>query len=1071
MSDVPLQDDLLVRNALVRIGVNASVKWTRQCIEYKRRSLSSSGTTFSGHSSDPTDQLAQFIYEMYLLADFRTIEPRPLLPSTLNTPHKQRLFTVSSGTAVDGGKGGAILQILEIQDIGISSLAMLESCESIGVEGEQPGGFLVGKTLPKGGTYLLDLTDGVRMIKAMVVRPIDGIAVEMKLGTKIRVKDVEVRHGILQLSPSNTALLGGEVASMNRHPRRLVIMNQMKKKLGLPLDSLPLTSVTAQPVPAPQNPRVSSIGSRTWRNSQSSVVAQDAVPLQPTSRSAPSSEPLQHHGNTPKATFTQSDNPYLGFRSNSNSAATTDKISVVSHQTTSHEDEYQRLQRESEPQWDNDVNLGMDDPMAGGYDDWNMSQLSIDSDTANPRLDDMDVDSSHKEPKFDSILSNDTTDTRVDMDAYKSSVDPSKPDNDTPLETRRPLNLKAPLSQQVPRQGRYDDSLERVIKSENVSNKLSAVKIVKREPKESIRKVKHDDDKKLYDEQLPPPPDLDFSPLDYHSENDTLPRHAIKNDTLPRHAIKNEKKPSWSKNTLQDRQYDYNKSSGSSKNPDNEDDEWLQQSTATRAASVSTGKRRKRRISTSESESESKDRDHVPNRRRSRSFSDLNRWSEARVANDINLWPGATNSNGTTKVNETDLLFKIKQEAVSDLQKDEAEMMDEDFIPEFDLTMVGSDGKYHSPNLASTPGGVAVASTTASPHQPEQENPSLAAEPWADLTRVKTEAPEPLKTLGHEGHQPLIPETFNRTEFISLLSDEDDEGLAEGDDDQSLILQPPCDSRSAAYVGYGQSVGETELPSGIDMSVVKKEVVHSQVASSAPLPVSSPSNISMTSVMDNSQGNNDNISSLLTDNQSTMPLIKQEETTIMEFDMDDEDELGMSATAPVIPEVDLEEVAERVYNGQEVIAKGRVHKLGKFSLTTLTVSMPIVLLPMQSSKEKTSVSDSGLGNHPSNIQGNGQGAMTDETPQPLPSGTRSPHSFMLDAILDQNVVESQLMYGVSEFRELVRVNDSAAKQAVLGLRKRLSEVDSIECLFRGQRNRLPVIREMRILTKRKRSTY
>lgn len=49
---------------------------------------------------------------------------------------------------------------------------------------------------------------------------------------QIRIGDIDVRHGVLQLNPSNTVFLGGEVASMNQHPRRLVIMNQMKRRLG-----------------------------------------------------------------------------------------------------------------------------------------------------------------------------------------------------------------------------------------------------------------------------------------------------------------------------------------------------------------------------------------------------------------------------------------------------------------------------------------------------------------------------------------------------------------------------------------------------------------------------------------------------------------------------------------------------------------------------------------------------------------------------------------------------------------------------------------------------------------------
>lgn len=49
---------------------------------------------------------------------------------------------------------------------------------------------------------------------------------------KIRVRNAEVRHGVLQLHPNNTVALGGEVASMNKYPRRLVVMNQIREKLG-----------------------------------------------------------------------------------------------------------------------------------------------------------------------------------------------------------------------------------------------------------------------------------------------------------------------------------------------------------------------------------------------------------------------------------------------------------------------------------------------------------------------------------------------------------------------------------------------------------------------------------------------------------------------------------------------------------------------------------------------------------------------------------------------------------------------------------------------------------------------
>jgi len=125
---------------------------------------------------------------MYLLADFRILEPKPLLPSSLSTPHKQRFFLDFGACREERlglmAGGGVILQILDIQDIGVSSLKMLEACEALGIAGDQPGGFQVGKTLPK-GTIALDVTDGIKKMRAMALEPIPGIAMEMKLGAKV----------------------------------------------------------------------------------------------------------------------------------------------------------------------------------------------------------------------------------------------------------------------------------------------------------------------------------------------------------------------------------------------------------------------------------------------------------------------------------------------------------------------------------------------------------------------------------------------------------------------------------------------------------------------------------------------------------------------------------------------------------------------------------------------------------------------------------------------------------------------------------------------------------------------
>jgi len=180
-------DDLLTRNAIRARGISASVEWTRQCLE--------SVTSSNPSSSTWTDQqLVNYVYEMYLLADLRALDPKPILPSANTTPHKQRLFPrlgTSSGTTVGSigdGDGGAILQILDVRDVGTSSLKMLEACEAIeaaaAAAADPTEGPAAVKTIPR-SFLALDVTDGVRRAQAMLMTTVPGIFVDMKLGAKV----------------------------------------------------------------------------------------------------------------------------------------------------------------------------------------------------------------------------------------------------------------------------------------------------------------------------------------------------------------------------------------------------------------------------------------------------------------------------------------------------------------------------------------------------------------------------------------------------------------------------------------------------------------------------------------------------------------------------------------------------------------------------------------------------------------------------------------------------------------------------------------------------------------------
>ncbi|KAF9340836.1 hypothetical protein BGZ91_012314 [Linnemannia elongata] len=390
-------DDLLVRNDAQKMGVNASIDWIRQCIAHAQ------------NQGTPDNKLASFILDMYLLADFRILSPKALLPTATQTPHKQTLFN-ESGLKDPLGRekgGGAILQIIEIQDIGVSSLKMLEACDAVGVAGDEPGGLQVGKSLPQ-GNLSLDLTDGTRLIRAVLLEPIFGIAMEMMLGAKIRVRNADVRHGMLMLSPKNTFLLGGEVASMNEYPRRLVIMNQMKKRLGLPMDAIPglsqngTNSASAAPAtPATGRPSAnntislinnannngngiftinnSNTGANTgWKNTQPAVSAQDAVP----SRILSTPTPQQPSSSTASTSVNKEVplNPWKALQKTHNPPPPASPPRAMEGDSrTAYEDEYLRMQREQEPAWDYHQGLefdNMDIPVDDG--EWEvMSQLSM----------------------------------------------------------------------------------------------------------------------------------------------------------------------------------------------------------------------------------------------------------------------------------------------------------------------------------------------------------------------------------------------------------------------------------------------------------------------------------------------------------------------------------------------------------------------------------------------------------------------------------------------------------------------------------------------------------------------
>ncbi|KAF9957136.1 hypothetical protein BGZ65_002233 [Modicella reniformis] len=80
---------------------------------------------------------------------------------------------------------------------------------------------------------------------------------------------------------------------------------------------------------------------------------------------------------------------------------------------------------------------------------------------------------------------------------------------------------------------------------------------------------------------------------------------------------------------------------------------------------------------------------------------------------------------------------------------------------------------------------------------------------------------------------------------------------------------------------------------------------------------------------------------------------------------------------------------------------------------------------------------------------------------------QSDNDMKVEAVLDHNVATELMDYSIYEFRELVRTDEPGAKRAVGRIRTRLSEVESVECLFSGLRGHIPVVRALKVLTKKR----
>lgn len=117
------------------------------------------------------------------------------------------------------------LQVLDIEDIGRSSWSQVEAIEAQErgettkgreiirvVPGEQEEDDSNASSIKSHGPHKLLLQDakGAR-IYGFEVSPVEGIDLNLSIGTKLLLKNMTIARGVILLDPNNTQILGGKI--------------------------------------------------------------------------------------------------------------------------------------------------------------------------------------------------------------------------------------------------------------------------------------------------------------------------------------------------------------------------------------------------------------------------------------------------------------------------------------------------------------------------------------------------------------------------------------------------------------------------------------------------------------------------------------------------------------------------------------------------------------------------------------------------------------------------------------------------------------------------------------------
>lgn len=126
--------------------------------------------------------------------------------------------------------GPIVCQVLDIEDIGHSRWSQVEAIEAQErgettkgreivrvVEQENEAAAEAGAPIQSKGPFKLLLQDAKALkIYAIDLKGIDKLNTNMTIGTKLLLRDIDVRRGVIMLEPGNVQVLGGKIEALDK---------------------------------------------------------------------------------------------------------------------------------------------------------------------------------------------------------------------------------------------------------------------------------------------------------------------------------------------------------------------------------------------------------------------------------------------------------------------------------------------------------------------------------------------------------------------------------------------------------------------------------------------------------------------------------------------------------------------------------------------------------------------------------------------------------------------------------------------------------------------------------------